>query len=418
MNPFKKRRVVITGIGIVSPIGIGKEENWLNCIEGKNGISKITKFDVSAFRTTIAGEVKNFDPTKFLDPKEVDKFDPFIHYAFASAVLAVEDSKLSMEKEDSERIGVYIGSGIGGLSTIEKTHSAILNQGPRKVSPYFLPGLIINMASGLVSIIFGAKGPNSATATACATSAHSIGDSFRIIQRGEADIIIAGGAEAPITPIGLGGFCALRALSTRNDEPEKASRPFDLKRDGFVMGEGAGILILEELEHALSRNANIYAEIVGYGMSGDAFHVTAPCSDGDGAIRCMKLAIEDAGINPEEIDCINAHGTSTPLNDKVETMAIKKLFGSHAYKIAISSTKSMTGHLLGAAGAIETIFTALAIKEGIVPPTINYEFPDPECDLDYVPNKARKMEIRYAMNNSFGFGGTNASLVLKRFEPR
>ncbi len=416
MNPFNKRRVVITGLGIVSPIGIGKEENWLNCIEGKSGIGKITKFDASAFRTTIAGEVKNFDPSKFLDPKEVDKFDPFIHYAVASAVLAFEDSKLSMEREDPERVGVYIGSGIGGLSFIEKTHNAILNQGPRKVSPYFLPGLIINMASGLVSIIFGAKGPNSATATACATSAHSIGDSFRIIQRGEADIMIAGGAEAPITPIGLGGFCALRALSTRNDEPEKASRPFDLKRDGFVMGEGAGVVILEELEHALSRNANIYAEIVGYGMSGDAFHVTAPCSDGDGAIRCMKLAIENAGIKPEDVDYINAHGTSTPLNDKVETMAIKKLFGSYAYKLAISSTKSMTGHLLGAAGAVETIFTALAIKEGIVPPTINYEFPDPECDLDYVPNRARKMEIKYAINNSFGFGGTNASLVLKKFE--
>lgn len=417
MNPFKKRRVVITGIGIVSPLGIGKEENWLNCIEGKNGIGQITKFDASAFRTTIAGEVKNFDPSKFLEPKEVDKFDPFIHYAVASSILALKDSELSMDKENPERVGVYIGSGIGGLSTIEKTHNAILTQGPRKVSPYFLPGLIINMASGLVSIIFGAKGPNSATATACATSAHSIGDSFRIIQRGEADIMIAGGAEAPITPIGLGGFCALRALSTRNDEPEKASRPFDLKRDGFVMGEGAGVIVVEELEHAISRNAKIYAEIVGYGMSGDAFHVTAPCSDGDGAIRCMKLAIEDAGIKPDEIDYINAHGTSTPLNDKVETTAIKKLFGSHAYKIAISSTKSMTGHLLGAAGAIETIFTALAIKEGIVPPTINYEFPDPECDLDYVPNKARKMEIRYAMNNSFGFGGTNASLVLKRFEP-
>ncbi len=416
MIPFRKRRVVITGIGIVSPIGIGKEENWKNCIEGKNGIGPITKFDVSDFRTKIAGEVKNFDPTKFLDPKEVDKFDPFIHYAVASAVLAFEDSKLSIEKENPERIGVYIGSGIGGLSFLEKTQNAIMNHGPRKISPYFLPGLIINMASGLVSIIFGAKGPNSATATACATSAHSIGDSFRIIQRGEADVMIAGGAEAPITPIGLGGFCALRALSTRNDEPEKASRPFDLKRDGFVMGEGSGILILEELEHALSRNANIYAEIVGYGMSGDAFHVTAPCSDGEGAIRCMRLAIEDAGIEPEKIDYINAHGTSTPLNDKVETMAIKKLFGSHAYKIAISSTKSMTGHLLGAAGAVETIFTALAIKEGIVPPTINYEFPDPECDLDYVPNKARKMEIGYAMNNSFGFGGTNASLVLKRFE--
>ncbi len=416
MNPFGRRRVVITGIGIVSPIGIGKEENWLNCIEGKSGIGKITKFDASAFRTTIAGEVKNFEPSKFLDPKEVDKFDPFIQYAVASAVLAVNDSKLSITSENPERVGVHIGSGIGGLSFIEKTYNAILNHGPRKISPYFLPGLIINMASGLVSIIFGAKGPNSATATACATSAHSIGDSFRIIQRGEADVMIAGGAEAPITPIGLGGFCALRALSTRNEEPEKASRPFDLKRDGFVMGEGAGVLILEVLEHALSRNANIYAEIVGYGMSGDAFHVTAPCSDGDGAIRCMKLAIEDAGIKPEDIDYINAHGTSTPLNDKVETMAIKKLFGPHAYKLAISSTKSMTGHLLGAAGAIETIFTALAIKEGIVPPTINYEFPDPECDLDYVPNKARKMEIKYAMNNSFGFGGTNASLVLKKFE--
>ncbi len=416
MNPFSKRRVVITGLGIVSPIGIGREENWLNCIEGKSGIGKITKFDASAFRTTIAGEVKNFDPSKFLDPKEVDKFDPFIHYAVASAVLAFEDSKLSMERENPERVGVYIGSGIGGLSFIEKTHNAILNQGPRKVSPYFLPGLIINMASGLVSIIFGAKGPNSSTTTACATSAHSIGDSFRIIQRGEADIMIAGGAEAPITPIGLGGFCALRALSTRNEEPEKASRPFDLKRDGFVMGEGAGVVILEELEHALSRNANIYAEIVGYGMSGDAFHVTAPCSDGDGAIRCMKLAIEDAGIKPEDVDYINAHGTSTPLNDKVETMAIKKLFGPHAYKLAVSSTKSMTGHLLGAAGAVETIFTALAIKEGIVPPTINYEFPDPDCDLDYVPNRARKMETKYAINNSFGFGGTNASLVLKKFE--
>ncbi len=416
MVSSKKRRVVITGVGIVSPLGIGKEENWNNCLQGRSGIGKITKFDVSSFRTTIAGEVKNFDPSRFLDSKEVEKFDPFIHFAVAAASLAIEDAKISIHPSNAERVGVYIGSGIGGLSTIEKTHNTLLSQGPRKISPFFVPGLIINMASGLVSIIFGAKGPNSATATACATSAHTIGDSFKIIQREDADVMIAGGSEAAITPIGLGGFCALRALSTRNDEPEKASRPFDLKRDGFVMGEGAGVVILEDLEHALSRNANIYAEIVGYGMSGDAFHITAPCSDGEGAIRSMRLAIEDAEINLNEIDYINAHGTSTPLNDKVETMAIKNLFGAHAYKIAISSTKSMTGHLLGAAGGIETIFTALSIKEGVVPPTINLEFPDPECDLDYVPNKAKKMEIRYAMNNSFGFGGTNASLILKRFE--
>ncbi|MEW6456556.1 MAG: beta-ketoacyl-ACP synthase II [Acidobacteriota bacterium] len=412
----EKRRVVITGIGLVSPLGIGKEENWKNILEGKSGIGLITKFDASEFRTRIAGEIKGFDPLKFIEEKEIGRIDPFIQYALAAAHLAIEDSGIKLPFENPERVGVYAGSGIGGLKSIEDTHREYLEKGPKRISPFFITSVVINLAAGQISIKYGAKGPNSATSTACSTSSHSIGDSFKIIQRGEADIMIAGGSEAPITPLGLGGFSSMRALSTRNDEPERASRPFDRYRDGFVMGEGAGILILEELNSALKRNANIYAEIIGYGMSGDAFHITAPCSDADGAIRVMVNTIKDAGISPDLIDYINAHGTSTPLNDKLETLAIKKVFGGRAYKIAISSTKSMSGHLLGAAGALEAGITAMAIKEEILPPTINLTNHDPDCDLDYVPNVSRKMKIYAAISNSFGFGGTNASLLFKKFE--
>ncbi|MCP2519860.1 beta-ketoacyl-ACP synthase II [Candidatus Aminicenantes bacterium AC-335-A11] len=411
-----KRRVVITGIGLVTPIGIGTKENWENLLKGKSGIGKITKFDTSQFPVRIGGEIENFDPLNFIDKKEVKRMDPFIQYAMAATQLAIEESGLRITPDIADRVGVIVGSGIGGIGTIEETHKDLLEKGPRRVSPFFLTSVIINLASGQISIKYGAKGPNSATVTACTTGLHAIGDSFKIIQRGDADVMIAGGSEAPITPLGLAGFCAMRALSCRNNEPEKASRPFDAKRDGFVMGEGAGILILEELEFALKRNAPIYAEIVGYGMTGDAYHITAPCEDGDGAIRVMKRAIEDAGISEKEVNYINAHGTSTPLNDKVETLAIKKLFGEHAYKIPVSSTKSMTGHLLGAAGGVEAAYTVLTIKYQIIPPTINYEFPDPECDLDYVPNKSRKAEVIYALTNSFGFGGTNGSLLLKKFE--
>ncbi|MFQ6084160.1 MAG: beta-ketoacyl-ACP synthase II [Candidatus Aminicenantia bacterium] len=418
--PTKKknnqRRVVITGLGLVTPIGIGIEENWKKLLEGKSGIGLITKFDSTEYTSKIAGEVKNFDPLDFIDKKEVKRMDPFIQYALAAAQLAVEDAGLNITSQIAERVGVYIGSGIGGLGSIEETHKDLLKKGPRRVSPFFLTSVVINLAAGQISIKYGAKGPNSATVTACTTSTHALGDSFKIIARGDADVMIAGGSEAPITPLGVAGFCAMRALSIRNEEPEKASRPFDRQRDGFVMGEGAGVLILEELEFALKRNAKIYAEIVGYGMTGDAYHITAPCGDGDGAIRVMNRAIEDASISEKEVNYINAHGTSTPLNDKVETLAIKKLFGEYAYKIGVNSTKSMTGHLLGAAGGVEAAFTALVIKEQIMPPTINYEFPDPDCDLDYVPNKPRPAEINYALTNSFGFGGTNGSLLLKRIE--
>lgn len=409
------RRVVITGIGMVSPLGIGTTENWSGLIEGRSGIIKITRFDTTDYSTTIAGEVKNFDPAAFIPKKEIKKMDLFIHYAIAASDFAIQDSGLKIDSSNANRTGVYIGSGIGGFGIIEATHKALLEGGPRKISPFFIPASIVNLASGWVSIRHGAKGPNSATCTACTTGAHAIGDAYKIIARGDADVMIAGGSEGCITPLGIGGFCAMRALSTRNDEPEKASRPFDSGRDGFVMGEGAGVLILESLESAQKRNARIYAEVVGYGMTGDAFHITAPSEDGDGAIRVMQVTIQDAGISPREVDYINAHGTSTPFNDRAETMAIKKVFGDHAKKLAVSSTKSMTGHLLGAAGGLEGAIMALAIYHQTAPPTINLDNPDPECDLDYVPHRSRKMEIRYALSNSFGFGGTNGALMFKRY---
>jgi 3-oxoacyl-[acyl-carrier-protein] synthase II len=409
------RRVVITGVGMVSPLGIGTAANWNALIEGKNGIGPITRFDTTDFSTTIAGQVKDFDPADFIPKKEIKKMDLFIHYAIAASDFAMQDSGLRIDSSNAMRVGVYIGSGIGGFGVIEATHKALMEGGPRKISPFFIVASIVNLASGWVSIRTGAKGPNSATCTACTTSAHAIGDAYKIIARGDADAMIAGGSEGCITPLGIGGFCAMRALSTRNDEPEKASRPFDRDRDGFVMGEGAGVLILESLESAERRNARIYAEIVGYGMTGDAFHITAPSEDGDGAIRVMQITIQDAGISPREVNYINAHGTSTPFNDRAETMAIKKVFGDHAKKLVVSSTKSMTGHLLGAAGGLEGAILALAIHNQMAPPTINLDNPDAECDLDYVPHRSRKMEIRYALSNSFGFGGTNGALLFKRY---
>jgi len=410
------RRVVITGIGLVSAAGIGTQESWEALLEGKSGTDFITRFDASEYSTRIAAEVKNFDPLDFMEKKDARKMDPFIQYAVAAAQIAVDDSGLKPSDLEGDRCGVYVGSGIGGIGSIEETHKVLLEKGPSRVSPFFLISSIICEASGQISIRFKARGPNSATATACTTSTHSIGDSSRIISRGDADIMLAGGAEAPVTPVGIAGFCAMRALSVRNDEPQKASRPFDAKRDGFIVGEGAGVLVLEELGRALKRGARIYAEIVGYGMTGDAYHVSAPSMDGEGAFKAMQRALEDSGINPEEVNYINAHGTSTPYNDKIETFAIKRLFGEHAYKIGVNSTKSMTGHLLGAAGALEAAVAALCLKNQIMPPTINYEHPDPECDLDYVPNKARQTEINYALSNSFGFGGTNGCLLLKKFE--
>lgn len=410
------RRVVITGIGLISPLGVGREKNWKHLLSGKNGIGHISKFDTSGFSSKIAGEVKDFDPLDFIEIKQARKMDPFIQYAVAAAHLAVEDSSVKLALLEGGRTGVYVGSGIGGIGSIEKNHKILLEKGPTRVSPFFLIATIINEASGQISIKYRTTGPNLANATACSTSTHSVGDSFRIIARGEADIMLAGGAEAPVTPLGVAGFCSMRALSVRNDEPHKASRPFDADRDGFVISEGAAVLVLEELGKALKREANIYAEIVGYGTSGDAYHASAPSPDGSGACHAMKGALEDAGIDQNEIEYINAHGTSTPWNDKIETLAIKKVFGKKAYKIGVNSTKSMTGHLLGAAGALETGITALCLKNQIMPPTINYEKPDPECDLDYVPNKARPSEINYALSNSFGFGGTNGSLLLKRFK--
>ncbi|MBC8357546.1 MAG: beta-ketoacyl-ACP synthase II [Candidatus Aminicenantes bacterium] len=411
-----ERRVALTGIGLVSPVGVGVEKNWENILQGKSGVSLISRFDISQYTSKIAGQVKDFDPLDFIEKKELRKMDLFIQYGLAAAHLAVQDSGIDFAAMEGDRVGVYVGSGIGGIGSIEETHKKLLEKGPGRVSPFFLVSTIINEASGQISIKYKARGPNSATATACSTGTHAIGDAFRIIARGDADIMIAGGAEAPITPLGVAGFCAMRALSVRNDEPERASRPFDADRDGFIIGEGAGIVILEELGAALKREAKIYAEIVGYGMSGDAYHITAPSLDGEGAKLTMERAIEDAGIDLSEIDYINAHGTSTPYNDKVETLAVKKVFGDYAYKIGINSTKSMTGHLLGAAGGLEASFTALCLKNQVMAPTINYETPDPECDLDYVPNKARPSEIRYALSNSFGFGGTNGTLLFKRFE--
>jgi 3-oxoacyl-[acyl-carrier-protein] synthase II len=419
-DPLKRqislRRVVVTGIGLVSPLGVGLEANWKALLAGENGIGPITKFDVSEFSSQIAGEVKGFDPVDFVEKKDVRKMDPFIQYAVAAAHLAVEDSGIPKELLEGERAGVYIGSGIGGIGAIENQHKVLLEKGPGRVSPFFLISSIINEAAGYVSIRYKARGPNSATATACTTSTHSIGDSFRIIARGDADIMIAGGSEAPITPLGLAGFCSMKALSIRNDEPHRASRPFDVQRDGFVIGEGSGILVLEELGVALKRKARIYAEIIGYGMSGDAYHVSAPRLDGEGAYQSMKSALESAEIEPQKVGYINAHGTSTPYNDKIETLAIKRLFGEKVSAVAVSSTKSMTGHLLGAAGGMEAGVTALCLKDQILPPTINYEFPDPECDLDYVPNTSRPAKIKYALSNSFGFGGTNGTLLLERFD--
>jgi 3-oxoacyl-[acyl-carrier-protein] synthase II len=410
-----ERRVVITGIGLISPLGIGTENNWEALSKGKSGISLISRFDTSKHSSKIAGQIKDFDPLRFIEKKELRKMDSFIQYAVAGAQLAVQDSGLNPAALEGDRCGVHVGSGIGGIGFIEETHKTLLEKGADRISPFFLVATIINEAAGQISIKYRARGPNLATATACSTSTHAIGDSFRILARGDADIMIAGGAEAPITPLGVAGFCAMRALSLRNNEPERASRPFDAKRDGFVIGEGAGILILEELGAALKRGANIYAEIIGYGMSGDAYHVTAPALDGEGAVLVMKRALDDAGVDPKEINYINAHGTSTSYNDKIETGAIKRVFGEHAYKIGVNSTKSMIGHLLGAAGGVEAGYTALCLKNQVMPPTINYEHPDPECDLDYIPNKARPAEVHYALSNSFGFGGTNGSLLLKRF---
>ncbi len=412
-----ERRVVITGMGLVSPLGTGVEETWQALIQGKSGVGRITKFDTTGYDTQIAAEVKGFVPENYIDKKEIRRMDIFIQYAVAAAGMALEDAHLKITPANADRIGVIVGAGLGGLTTIESFHKTLLEKGPGRVSPFFIPMLIVNEAPGQISMRYGAKGPNASVVTACATGNHNIGDGWRIIQRGDADAMIAGGVESTITPLGVSGFNAMKALSTRNQEPEKASRPFDKDRDGFVIGEGAGIPILEEMDYALRRGARIYGEIVGYGLTGDAYHITAPSPDGEGAARCMAMALNSGGIQPEEVDYINAHGTSTPLNDVYETLAIKTVFKEHAAKLAISSTKSMTGHLLGGAGGVESIFSILAIDRGIVPPTINYETPDPECDLDYVPNTARKMNVRVAMSNSFGFGGTNAVLIFKKFEP-
>ncbi|HBA53502.1 MAG TPA: beta-ketoacyl-[acyl-carrier-protein] synthase II [Syntrophorhabdus aromaticivorans] len=411
-----KRRVVVTGIGLVTPCGVGVDNVWNNILNGRSGIGPLTRFDTARFDTKFAGEVKVFNPEDYVPPKEVKKMDLFIHYALGAAHEAVNDAALDMANEDSERVGVVVGTGLGGLPTIERYHSVFLERGPGRITPFFIPMLIANEAPGHVAIQHGFKGPNLCIVTACATGAHSIGEAFRIIQYGDADVMVAGGSEANLTPLTVGGFNAMKALSTRNDAPEKASRPFERDRDGFVVAEGSGILIMEELEHAQKRGARIYAELAGYGYNGDAYHITAPCPDGDGFIRCMKMALRDAGIAPDEVDYINAHGTSTKLNDYIETLAIKEVFKEKAYTIPVSSTKSMTGHLLGAAGAVEAIFTVLSIRDRMCPPTINYENPDPDCNLDYVPNTARSHNIDVAMSNAFGFGGTNSALVFRRFE--
>ncbi len=409
------RRVVVTGVGLVSPVGVGTEETWSAILAGKCGVAPITHFDTTGFSVTFAAEVKGFDPLPFVEKKELKKMGLFIQYALAATQFAMGQARLKITPDLADRAGVYIGSGIGGFDVIEREHTALLQGGPRKISPFFIPAAIVNLASGFVSIRWGAKGPNSATCTACSASAHAIGDSYKLIQRCDADVMICGGAEGAITPMGVGGFASMRALSTRNSEPEKASRPFDRDRDGFVIGEGAGILILEELGLALRRGAPILGEVVGYGMSGDAFHITQPSENADGAVRVMRNTLADAKVLPEQVDYINAHGTSTPYNDRLETLAIRKVFGEHARKLAISSTKSMTGHLLGGAGGLEAGLTVLALRDQVLPPTINYEHPDPDCDLDYVPNQARKATIEYALSNSFGFGGTNAALLFKRY---
>lgn len=410
------RRVVVTGLGVVTPIGTGVEKFWKNLIAGVSGIDIIRRFDPVELGLSvhIAGEVKDFDPEKYFDKKEAQKVSDFIKFAVASAEEAIKDSGLLESGFNPYRVGVIVGTGIGGLRDIEEQQKVLMEKGPRRVSPFFIPYGISNMASGLIAIRYGFKGPNYCVVSACATGNHAIGDGMRLIQRGDIDVAIVGGCESAITPLGVAGFASMRALSTRNHEPQKASRPFDRDRDGFVMGEGAGILVLEEYEHAKARGAKIYAELVGYGATDDAYHITAPCADGEGAYMCMKLALEDAGVSPEQVQYINAHGTSTPLNDKAETLAIKRLFGEHAYRLKISSNKSMIGHLLGAAGAVEAVATVKTIETGIIPPTINLENPDPDCDLDYVPNKAIEYPVEYALSNSFGFGGTNASLLFRK----
>ncbi|NIT35714.1 MAG: beta-ketoacyl-ACP synthase II [candidate division Zixibacteria bacterium] len=410
------RRVAITGLGVVAPNGNNVEEFWDNLVAGRGGAGRVTHFDVDEFSSQVACEVKNFEPERYVNAKALRRMDTFVQYALAGAVMAMQDAGLEVGRDelDATRIGVIVGSGIGGIGVIEEQHALLLEKGPRRVTPLLIPMLISNMASGQLSIYFNAKGPNSCVVTACATAAHSIGDAYRVIERGDADVMIAGGTEAAITPLGFAGFCVMKAMSTRNDDPEHASRPFDRERDGFVVGEGAGILILEEYERAKRRGADVYAEVAGYGITADAYHITAPDPEGDGSARAMKMALEHAGLNPEDVHYINAHGTSTPLNDVAETLAIKKVFGEHAYKVPISSTKSMTGHLLGAAGGAESVAAILTIKKGVIHPTINYEYPDPECDLDYVPNDAREADVKAAITNSFAFGGQNATLVFKR----
>ena len=410
---MSRRRVVVTGLGIVSPVGTGVPAAWNSILAGQSGITRISRFDPAPFSSQIAGEVKGFDPAQYLSAKEARRFDTFIHYGLAASIEAIKDSGLDFEREPREQIGACIGSGIGGLPLIEDTHNAFLAGGPRKITPFFVPGSIINLISGQLSIMYGLKGPNLAVVTACTTANHSIGEAGRLIEYGDADVMVAGGSESCVSQLGIGGFCAARALSVRNEDPATASRPWDRDRDGFVLGEGAGILVLEEYEHAKQRAAKIYCELAGYGMSADAHHITAPCEDGEGAVRCMANAMRNAGVNRDQVDYINAHGTSTPLGDVAETVAVKNCFGAHAIKLAVSSTKSMTGHLLGAAGGIEAVFTALALRDQIAPPTINLFNQDPQCDLDYVPNTARKMKISVAISNSFGFGGTNGSLVFK-----
>jgi 3-oxoacyl-[acyl-carrier-protein] synthase II len=410
------RRVVVTGVGLVSPLGVGTESTWRALQEGRSGAAAITLFDAAQHPTRFACEVKGFDPLNWVEKKDVKKMDRFIQFAVAAAEFALADARFEVTPAEADSVGVYVGSGIGGFATIEREHAELMRNGPRRISPFFIPASIVNLASGWVSIRTGAKGPNSATCTACTTSAHAVGDSYRLIQRGDAEVMLAGGSEAAITPLGVGGFCAMKALSTRNDDAAGASRPFDKQRDGFVIGEGAGILVLEELEHARRRGASAYCEVVGYGMSSDAYHISAPCEDGDGAIRVMQRTLKDAGVAPEAVDYVNVHGTSTPVGDRIEVLALKAVFGAHAARLAISSTKSMTGHLLGAAGGLEAGITALALRDQVIPPTINYQNPDPECDLDCVPNQARRATLRHALSNSFGFGGTNGALLFRRFE--
>ncbi len=411
---MEKKRVVITGLGVISPVGNSKEESWVSLCEGKNGVGRITKFDASGFTSQLAGEVKDFDASRFISPKGQRRMDKFVQFAVGAAKMALEDSGIELERENRARIGVITGSGIGGLKVIEDQHKILLEKGPSRVSPFLIPMLIADMAPGQISILLGLTGPNLSISTACASASHALGDALMTLQQGRADVMLSGGTDACITPLGLGGFCSAKALSTRNDDPEHASRPFDLERDGFIMAEGAGILVLETLEHAAARGARVYCEIAGYGMTSDAYHMTAPDPEGKGATECIRLALEDARVSPQDVDYINAHGTSTKYNDKIETLSIKKVFGQYAKMVAVSSTKSMTGHLLGAAGGVEAAVCALAIKNGIIPPTTNYQTPDPECDLDYVPNEARKKQVRFALSNSFGFGGHNAALVFKK----